>query len=285
MTTPTNTAGIIGAAAAKPKRKTPSQMMQAIVSAEGAKNLLENSLKENAGAFVSSIIDLYGTDTYLQQCDPAKVFQEALKAVSLKLPINKQLGFAYIIPRRLKGNGGNWTPVFQLGYKGYIQLCMRTGVYKHINAGPVYQGELKGVDKLTGEVDLSGEPESEEVIGYFAYLETLNGFRKCLYWSKEKLIAHAKRYSDSYKSGSAIWKEHFEEMAQKTVLRYLLSHWGIMSVELEKAFNAELAEITEEPLAEAPPEPVIEADFTEPSEEPLQEELEQTDKSDEDTPF
>lgn len=280
---PTNTAGLIGAAAAKPtKRKTPSQMMQAIVSAEGAKNLLENSLKENAGAFVSSIIDLYGTDTYLQNCDPAKVFQEALKAVSLKLPINKQLGFAYIIPRRSKGV---WTPVFQLGYKGYIQLCMRTGVYKHINAGPVYQGELKGVDKLTGEVDLSGEPESDEVIGYFAYLETLNGFRKCLYWSKERLIAHAKRYSDSYKSGSAIWKDHFEEMAQKTVLRYLLSHWGIMSVELEKAFNAELAEMADAPLTDTEPmqlEPVIEAEAVDldpphPDAEPA--------SNDEDTPF
>lgn len=262
---PVNTGGIISAAAAKPsvpKKKTPSQMMQAIVNNEAAKQMLQQSLKENAGAFASSVIDLYGTDTYLQNCDPAKVFQEALKAVSLKLPVNKQLGFAYIIPRRVKGA---WTPVFQLGYKGYIQLCMRTGVYKYINAGPVYQGELKKVDKLTGDVDLSGEAESEDVIGYFAYLETLNGFRKCLYWSKEKLVKHAERYSDSYKSGNAIWRDNFEEMAQKTVLRYLLSHWGVMSVELEQAFNAELGEMADQAVSEEETvsSPVVEAEFAE----------------------
>jgi len=261
--TPTNTQGIIAQAAeARPatKRKTPSQMMQAVLGGESAQTLLRNSLKENAGAFVSSLIDLYGTDSYLQKCEAAKVFQEALKAVSLKLPINKQLGFAYIIPRRVKGE---WTPVFQLGYKGYIQLCMRTGVYRYINAGPVYQGELKKVDKLTGEVDLSGEAEGEDVIGYFAYLETLNGFQKCLYWSKEKLIRHASRYSDSYKSGSAIWRDNFEEMAQKTVLRYLLSHWGVMSVELEQAFNAEVGDMADQAAAapEAPAEAPIEAEF------------------------
>lgn len=266
---PTNTQGIIAQAAeskpAAPKRKTPSQMMQAVLNTDGAKALLQNSLKENAGAFVSSLIDLYGTDSFLQRCEASKVFQEALKAVSLKLPINKQLGFAYIIPRRVKGE---WTPVFQIGYKGYIQLCMRTGVYKHINAGPVYQGELKKVDKLSGDVDLSGDPESDEIIGYFAYLETLNGFCKTLYWSRDKLIKHVSRYSDSYKSGSSIWRDNFEEMAQKTVLRYLLSHWGVMSIELEQAFSAELGDMADQTLAgtNGPDTPqmggAIDADFT-----------------------
>ena len=248
--TPTNVSGIISQQAAKPKAKakTPAQLMQGVVNVEASQALLKNSLKENAGAFTASIIDLYASDTYLQNCAPQAVFAEALKAVSLKLPINKQLGFAYIIPRR---DHGVWKPTFQLGYKGYIQLCMRTGAYRYINAGPVYEGELQKVDKLSGEVDLSGEPVSENapVIGYFAYMETLNGFRKCLYWSNDRLIRHVKRYSDSYKSGSKIWKDNFEEMAIKTVLRYLLSHWGVMSTEMEQAFQAENVEAADQMIA------------------------------------
>lgn len=131
---PTNVQGIITQQvnrAKTQKAKTPAQLMQSIVNAEGSKALLENSLKENSGAFAASVIDLYASDTYLQNCAPQAVFAEVLKAVSLKLPINKQLGFAYIIPRR---DHGVWKPVFQLGYKGYIQLCMRTGAYRYINA-------------------------------------------------------------------------------------------------------------------------------------------------------
>lgn len=236
---PTNVQGIITQQVNKTKAqktKTPAQLMQSIVNAEGSKALLENSLKENSGAFAASVIDLYASDTYLQNCAPQAVFAEVLKAVSLKLPINKQLGFAYIIPRRVNGV---WKPVFQLGYKGYIQLCMRTGAYRYINAGPVYEGELIGVDKLSGSVDLSGDATSENVVGYFAYMETLNGFQKCLYWSKEKLLRHVKRYSDSYKNDNKIWKDNFEEMAVKTVLRYLLSHWGVMSTEMETAFASD----------------------------------------------
>lgn len=248
--TPTNVSGIISQQAAKPKTKakTPAQLMQGVVNVEASQALLKNSLKENAGAFTASIIDLYASDTYLQNCAPQAVFAEALKAVSLKLPINKQLGFAYIIPRR---DHGVWKPTFQLGYKGYIQLCMRTGAYRYINAGPVYEGELQKVDKLSGEVDLSGEPAGEDapVIGYFAYMETLNGFRKCLYWPNEKLLRHVKRYSDSYKSGSKIWKDNFEEMAIKTVLRYLLSHWGVMSTEMEQAFKADNVEAADQMIA------------------------------------
>lgn len=249
--TPTNVNGIIAQQTLKPKepkQKTPAQLMRAVVNAEASQALLKDSLKENAGAFAASVIDLYSSDTYLQNCAPQAVFAEVLKAVSLKLPINKQLGFAYIIPRR---DHGVWKPTFQLGYKGYIQLCMRTGAYRYINAGPVYEGELQKVDKLSGEVDLSGEPVSENapVIGYFAYMETLNGFRKCLYWSNDRLIRHVKRYSDSYKSGSKIWKDNFEEMAIKTVLRYLLSHWGVMSTEMEQAFQADNVETADQMIA------------------------------------
>lgn len=233
----TNATGVIAAAATKKSApasapKSPSNIMRGILDSEATKKLLQDSLKENAGAFSASIIDLYNSDKYLQTCDPKKVFAECLKAVSLKLPINKQLGFAYVISY-------NNIPQFQLGYKGMIQLCMRTGAYKYINAGAVYEGEFKSENKLTGEIDISGEKISDKIVGYFAYIETINGFKKAMYWTREKIEAHAAKFSKSYKSANSVWKSDFDAMAIKTVLRNLLSHYGVMSVEMTTALTAE----------------------------------------------
>lgn len=232
----TNANGIIAAAANNQavanKQKSPSSIMKGILDNDNTKKLLQDSLKENAGAFAASILDLYNSDKYLQQCDPKQVFGECLKAVSLKLPINKQLGFAYVVA--FKG-----IPQFQIGYKGLIQLCMRTGQYKHINAGEVYEGEYKGFNKLTGELDISGERTSDKIIGYFAYMETLNGFSHSVYSTKEEVQKHAQKYSKSYNLSNSAWKTEFDKMAVKTVLRNLLSHYGYMSVEMMNAMTAE----------------------------------------------
>ena len=214
------------------KPKTAANIMGDILNAEATKQLLKNTLKENAGAFSASILDLYNTDRTLQQCDPRAVFGECLKAATLKLPINKQLGFAYVVSYKN-------IPQFQIGYKGLVQLALRTGAYKYINAGAVYEGEFKGADKLTGEIDLSGEKVSDEVVGYFAYIETTNGFKKAVYSTKKQVTDHAVRYSKSYKSSNSAWATNFDEMATKTVLRNLLSHYGYMSVEMANAFEAE----------------------------------------------
>ncbi|HRR40105.1 MAG TPA: recombinase RecT [Syntrophales bacterium] len=255
--TPTNTNGLIGQVAANKeiagKKATPATLMNQVVNSSSVQEIIRKSLGDNAGAFTASVIDLYSTDTYLQKCDPGQVMRECLKAVSLKLPINKQLGFAYIIPY-------DNVPTFQIGYKGLVQLCMRTGAYRYINAGPVYEGELVKADKLSGSIDLSGEKTSDVVIGYFAYIETLNGFSKTLYWPMSKLIDHAKKYSKSYKAGNKIWKDNFDEMATKTVLRNLLSHWGVMSVEMETAFNADNADIADQQIVSD--QPTIFADGT-----------------------
>lgn len=242
MASTTNTKGAIAAAKSAPVNNTtqsPANIMRGILNSESTKKLLQDSLKENAGAFSASVLDLYNSDTYLQRCDPRKVFGECLKAVSLKLPISKQLGFAYVVPC------GN-VPQFRIGYKGLIQLCMRTGEYRYINADVVYEGEYQGADKLTGHVDLNGERTSDTVIGYFAYIETLNGFKKAIYWSKEKVIDHAKKFSKSYNSSNSVWKSNFDAMAIKTVLRNLLSKYGVMSVEMVNAMQAE-----ESPSAES----------------------------------
>lgn len=214
----------------------PIDRLKSILYAQSVQEQFKNVLAENAGAFVASIIDLYNTDKYLQACDPKAVVMEALKAASLKLPINKQLGFAWIVPYK-DNKTGRYIPVFQLGYKGYIQLCMRTGAYRYINADVVYEGELVKKDKLTGWIELDPDKRiSDKKIGYFAHIETLNGFSKTLFMTTEEVIAHAKKYSKSYGNSNSSWATDFDSMALKTCLRLLVGKYGIMSVEMQKAF-------------------------------------------------
>ena len=221
------------------------ELLKGILNAPSVQEQFNNALKENKGSFVASIIDLYNTDANLQQCEPKQVVMEALKAAVLKLPINKALGFAYIIPfnNNKKQPNGQWVkvmePQFQLGYKGYIQMAMRTGQYRTINADMVFEGELKVRNKLTGEIDFSGERTGDKVIGFFAYIELLNGFSKTLYMTKEQVLAHAKKYSKSFSGENSVWKKEEDAMCLKTVLRNLLSHYGFLSVEMMSAFESD----------------------------------------------
>ena len=193
---------------------------------------LRNSLHDNAGAFASSMIDLYSGDDYLQKCDPQAVALECLKAASLKLPLVKSLGFAYVVPFKN-------VPTFTIGYKGLIQLAQRAGVYKTINADAVYEGEIAGFDKLSGMIDLSGVRTSDKVVGYFAYFQLLNGFEKILYMTKEDVEAWGAKYSPSYNSSSTPWKKEFDKMAEKTCLRQLIGKYGPMSDEMQTAFTSD----------------------------------------------
>jgi len=234
-----------------------------LIGTTQVKEMFRNALQEHADSFLASIVDLYNNDRSLQACNPNEVLMEAFKAATLKLPINKQLGFAFIVP--FKDNKlGKVIPTFQLGYKGYIQLCMRTGAYKHINAGPVYEGEFVAEDRLTGELDLSGAKTSEKTVGFASYIETVNGFSKSIYWSVDKMNAHAKRYSKSFGSGYSPWATNYEEMGTKTVLRNLLSKFGILSIELERAYLAEIGDVADDQLSVATEVPAIEAAAPEP---------------------
>lgn len=264
MNKTTNTNGIIAAAAEKTtgkKQATPAQILNGLLNNNAIQDQLKSTLKENSGAFVTSVMNVFREDKLLQTCDPKAVLSEALKAAALKLPIEKQLGFGYIIAFK---DHGVPKPQFQLGYKGYIQLAERTGAYRYINTGVVYEGEFKSLDKLTGALDISGEKISDEIIGYFAYIETISGFKKAMYWTKEQVRKHAGRYSKSFQKNSAIWRDNFDEMAIKTVLRNLLSHYGVMSVEMESAITAEEIR-TDEPPTNAP-EIEVEAETAEPPE-------------------
>lgn len=204
------------------------KQLKTILNNDTMKQSFRNVLEENAGAFMASILELYQSDTALQECDPNKIILEALKAATLKLPINKQLGFAYIIP--YKG-----VPQFQLGYKGYIQLAQRSGQYRYINADVVYEGEQVTYDRITGMLMITGEATSDTPIGYFAYFQLLNGFEKCVYWTREKVEAHAKRYSKAWNRQNSPWHTNFDAMALKTVIRNIISKYGVMSVEFANA--------------------------------------------------
>lgn len=249
-----------------PAKKSPVNQLNEVLNNGAIKRQFENALQQNASTFMAAVLELFSTDGKLQQCDPTLVVKEALKAAVLRLPINKALGQAFIIaynntvtlPDGTKSK--RYEPTFQIGYKGLYQLAMRTGQYRIINADVVYEGELKKKSKLTGEIDLDGDRKSETVIGYFAYIELLNGYHKALYMSVEEIATHAKRYSKAIKgnrdvtvqslmelsklpvvadSGSLGWLGNFHGMAIKTVLRNLLSKYGYLSVELQQAFDSD----------------------------------------------
>ncbi len=214
--------------------KRPTDLMRGILGNEQIREQFENALRENSGPFVASILDLYASDPYLQQCEARLVVMECLKAASLKLPINKQLGFAYVVPYK---EHGVQKPHFQIGYKGFIQLAMRTGQYRVLNAGVINEGIAVARDILTGRVTFSGEAKSDKAIGYFAHLELLNGFTKTIYMTAAEVLAHAKRYSKSFGQEGSAWKSNPDEMCVKTCIRKLLSHYGLMSVEMAAAVS------------------------------------------------
>ena len=247
------------------KQERPIDLMKSVINAPSVQEQFQNALGEHKDAFVASLIDLFTGDKQLQTCKPALVIAEALRAATLRLPLNKALGFAYIIVfnNSVKNADGSWskipTPTFVPGYKGYIQLAMRTGQYRTINADFVYEGEMRKVSKLTGEIALDGEKKSDKIIGYFCYFELLNGFNKTLFVSVEEMAQYALRYSPSFKeskkpsaealiklaqanqpSSKVGWEGNFNDMALKTVIRRLLSKYGYLSVEMQNALSKDV---------------------------------------------
>ena len=214
----------------------PVNQMKNLLANQGMQNLFADALNENKDRFLASIIDLYNGDSYLQGCNPKEVAMEALKAATLNLPINKNLGYAYIVPFK---NKGKLTPQFQIGYKGYIQMAQRSGQYKVLNADIIYEGMEIKKNYLKGTFEIVGEPKSDKAIGYFAYFQLLNGYEHALYMTKEVITNYAKRYSQSFGSDFSPWKKQFDEMAQKTVIKKLLSKYGVLTTEFQDAVKEE----------------------------------------------
>lgn len=253
---------------------------------------IQNSIKarigEKAGTFTTSLLDVIGEDRQLAECDPTLIIKEALKAAGLDLPLNKNLGFAYVLPYKKKG--GRPEPQFQMGYRGYIQLAIRTGQYKHINADCIYEGEFFEFDRIRGTLEITGQKTSDKAIGYFCYFELINGFQKAIAWTREKVEAHAAKYSKSYNSKFSPWQSDFDSMAKKTMVLQLIPKYGPMTIEMSQAMSQDRADfsgfsndgqvhaeidqhanqepIDITPMDEPEPEPEPEPDGSQPTDEP-----------------
>jgi recombination protein RecT len=190
-----------------------------------------NELMGNRSAqFITSVLSVVNNNNYLKNASPESVFSSALMAATLDLPVNPNLGFAYIIPYGQQAQ-------FQVGYKGLIQLALRSGQFKTISVTPVYEGQIKQQNPLTGfEFDWSNK-QSDNVVGYAAYFSLINGFEKTMYMTTEEINAHGKRFSKTY--GNGVWKSDYNAMAQKTVLKLLLSRFAPLSIEMQKAVIAD----------------------------------------------
>ncbi|MEB3752515.1 recombinase RecT [Geobacillus sp. FSL W8-0032] len=211
------------------------QTLKGLLASPTLKKRFEEILDKRAPQFMTSIVNLYSSEKTLQKCDPMSVISSAMVAATLDLPVDKNLGYAWIVPY---GNQAQ----FQLGYKGYIQLALRTGQYRAINVIEVYEGQLKKWNPLTEELELDFEAKvSDKVIGYAGFFELINGFRKTVYWTKEQIEAHRKRFSKS----DFGWKNDYDAMAKKTVLKAMLSKWGILSIEMQNAFIEDEKEVRE----------------------------------------
>ena len=221
------------------------QRVKGMLSQEQIREKFAEVLKDKAPGFIASITSLVSSSPNFEGVDPNTIMQSAMIAATLDLPINPNLGFAYVIPYAGKAQ-------FQMGWKGFVQLALRTGQYRLLNAIEVYEGELISRNKITGEIILDETKRSaEKVIGYVSFFRLINGFEKTLYMSVQEMEKHAKRYSQTYKSDKkwvveqSKWTTDFGAMALKTVIKLILSKYGILSVELQKAIQADQAVITE----------------------------------------
>lgn len=211
------------------------------------KNLINNTLQDpkRAQRFIASISSAVAVNPALQVCDAGTILSCALLGESLELSPSPQLGQYYLVPFNDRKNNRT-VATFILGYKGYIQLAIRSGQYKKLNVIAIKKGELIKYDPLNEEIEVNlmideTAREAAETIGYYAMFEYTNGFKKTLYWSREKMEQHALRYSQGYKAkkGYTFWEKDFDGMAYKTMLRQLISKWGIMSIDLRQAFEAD----------------------------------------------
>lgn len=230
---------------------------------------IEQTLKDRADDFTTSLLSVINGNLLLAECDPQEVVQTALKAASMRLPIDPNLGLAYIIPynnntqvwveyqdakgitRRKQEWIKKYVPQLQIGWKGFVQLALRTRLYKTINVTDVRQGEYKRINRMTGQIEfdwIDDEAERKKlpVAGYLGYFRLHDGFEKILYMTSEELETHARQYSKSYAKGNGKWKDDKPNMSKKTVVKLLISKWGPQSTEIQKALRADQAAMTDD---------------------------------------
>ena len=271
------------APAAQPPKPSAKDIMRQVLTDKSITDSIAKACGKHQDMFVATLMEVYAQDGKLRQCDPRYIIAEGLKAVTLGLPLNRKLGFAYILPfnETVKDANGNkvpevdpqtrqvmrWsngaikyqkrmTPQLVIGYRGYIQMALRTGLYVHINTDVVCEGQLRTVNFLTGEYDFNGTKESDTPVGYFAYIELKSGFSKTIYMTLDEMCAYAIMYGNGIPSGETAtslkkkaleqvvtgpkglgWSGDFESMALKTTLRRNLMTYGIITPEMSNVFT------------------------------------------------
>lgn len=230
----------------------PAGTFRALLSSEENKRRFRDILGELSGAFIASVAAYFYQSPELHQCDPNSVISAAINAASLRLFVDKTLGYACIVPFNNKKTGKKEAQ-FQVMWKGYVQLAQRTGQYAAVNAQPVYEGEIRSFNRFTG-TPVFGERIGDKVTGYLAYFRLINGFEKYIYKTHDEVMAHGKRYSKQFNNEWGHWKTNPEAMGCKTVVKELIGKWGPTSSEIQKAMQAEVPpdEREELPAIDAP---------------------------------
>lgn len=215
----------------------PKLTTKSLFSQDNVKAKFEELLGKRAPQFMTSVLQIISQNEMLSKADPMSIYNSACVSATLDLPLNNSLGFAYIVPYNNRQPDGTTKVVaqFQIGYKGFIQLAQRSGQFKTISATPIYEGQIKSYNRLTGiEFDFNGQI-SEKVLGYAAYFSLINGFEKTLFMTTDELKKHGLRFSKTFNNKNSLWQNDFDSMAQKTVLKLLLSKYAPLSVEMQKA--------------------------------------------------
>lgn len=242
----------------QPKKVPVVNQVKSILGEENVKKRFQEVLGKKAPQFMASIVNVVSATPALKKCEPNSIIAAAFVASSFDLPIDSNLGFAALVPydKSMRDANGEWYKVklaqFQMMYKGFIQLAIRTGEYEKMNCSAVYQDEIVDYNPITGECQFVTEfstceqrnnGETDKIVGYYAWFRLKSGFTKELYMSKSEVLNHAKKYSQSYRydlndnKNSSKWSTDFDAMALKTVIKLLLSKWGILSIEMQKAIQ------------------------------------------------
>ena len=241
-----------------PQTQSVNQLMTSILDGENMRKRFDELLGKRSPQFISSIVSLVNADSTMQQAfyeSPMTVIQSALKAATFDLPIDQNLGYAYIVPFKnsKKNDDGTWTKrmeaSFILGWKGMHQLALRTGAYKTINVMDIREGELKKYNRLTEEVDIQFEEDDDKreklpVIGYVGYYKLVNGAEKTIYMTIKQIANHEKKFRKGENQGKG-WRDDWDAMARKTVYRKLIGKWGVMSIDYQ-SHGADVANLMQE---------------------------------------
>lgn len=224
---------------------------KALFARDDVRAKFQEMMGKRSTQFITSVLQIVASNNLLAKADPNSVYQAAAVAATLDLPLNNNIGHAYIVPynTKYKAQDGTWqtktVAQFQIGYKGFIQLAQRSGQFKTISATPIYEGQIVSQDPLKGFVFDFTKRDSDTVVGFAAYFELLNGFEKTLYMTCEEINRHGGRYSQNFSHEKSLWKTDYNGMATKTVLKLLLSKFAPLSVEMQRAVVADQAVVND----------------------------------------